>query len=186
MTQTTRFVLRRRAAAPGPGAVGRDGASPDRRYRAVQRQGSHRRQGFLDPGGARHRPRPRARTGTSQEMRKLAGEQRAPDRSRRPNRDPGADRWPYSRRSRRGDLRHRGQLDRRSHPQAGTGKNSSGGADPEAGFMDHRRRRLDRGAVRGEAAAERRRRSCRPRRTIRSTSSICTTGCCCRRRRWRS
>ena len=63
--------------------------------------------------------------------------------------------------------------------EGSAGENSPGRQDPEAGFLDRGGRRLDRGAIRREAPADRPREvtEAAPDQSA-STSSISTTGCC--------
>ncbi len=57
--------------------------------------------------------------------------------------------------------------------------------EQEARLLDRGGRRLDRGTIRREAAADTEGDRRRPRPTIPSISSISTTGPCCRQRRWK-
>ena len=134
--------------------TGRHRVRANRRHDPVQRQDPHRRQGLRHAAGRGDRrwqdPRDR-RFGRDEEARR---QDRKADRSRRPHRDSRTDRRTHPRHPRRADLRHRGKLDRRADAERRAGKDRSGRKVAEAGILDRRRRRLDRGAVCREAPAD--------------------------------
>ena len=127
----------------------------NRRHRAVQRQDPYRRPGFFGARGAGHQPRRGAGHGHIGCDEETHGRKGKTGRSRRPHRDSGANRRAHSRYPRRADVRHRGQLDRRADPQGCAGEDPPGRQDPKARFVDRGGRRLDRGAICREAAADR-------------------------------
>ena len=96
---------------------------------------------------------------------------------------PGPDRFAHARDPRRAVLRHRGELDRRHVDRRSDGAHRARrrkAAKP--GAMAHRRRRLDRAAVRREAPPDPGRAGGRGARTIRSTCSCSIAPCCSRPR----